>query len=406
MKKIKYWVLSIAILQGCSGIKLKNFNLPQPVDTTSRPIELQEKKVFHAGDVSADNLFDGARLNDFTRVNDSTYQAVILPENEPINASPHYAFRIQSDKEQSVYLQLTYPTHQHRYWPKLSKDGINWQPIDSTNFKLTADGKNAELALQIDKHPLWIAAQEIQNSEHNLSWAKSLSTDPRVHFRIAGKSKLGRDLLLLDLYDGSPQKKEMLVIVSRQHPPEVTGYLAMKSFVETLLGDTRIAKDFIKKYRILVFPMANPDGVDLGHWRHNAGGIDLNRDWAFYRQEEIKILVNTIVNTAKADQNKVILGLDFHSTQEDLYYTLPAEARPGLYPFKNYWLDAINGALPDYTPDEHPDPFGQPVTKTWFYNQFNADAVIYEIGDETSRDFIRQKAQVAADEMMKLLILR
>lgn len=406
MKKYLIPLICLLIFQGCNSLRLKNFSLPQPVDTTSKPIQTQEKKTFTTHGINADNLFDGARLNDFSQVNDTTYAAVILPENEPINASPHYAFRIASDTPKNIYLRLLYPTHSHRYWPKLSTDGENWQPIDSTDFRLIDNEKNAELKLEIGPRPLWIAAQELQNSTHNKNWAMTMANDTRVNYKVAGKSKLGRDLVLLDIYDGQPVNKEMIVIISRQHPPEITGYLAMKTFVETLLENNPMARDFIKKYRILVFPMANPDGVDLGHWRHNAGGIDLNRDWAFYRQDEINTIVNHIVDTAKKDKNKVILGLDFHSTQEDLYYTLPVEARPGLYPFKKYWLQSIDNALPNYTPDEHPDPFGQPVTKTWFYYQFNADAVIYEIGDETPRPFIRQKAATAALEMMKLLILR
>ena len=39
---------------------------------------------------------------------------------------------------------------------------------------------------------------------------------------------------------------------------------------------------------VIVYPLMNPDGVDEGHWRHNTGGIDLNRDWAHYNQPETR----------------------------------------------------------------------------------------------------------------------
>ena len=50
----------------------------------------------------------------------------------------------------------------------------------------------------------------------------------------------------------------------------------------------------------------NPDGVDLGHWRHNAGGIDLNRDWSVYNQKEIKTTVDFISKTLKENNSKTV----------------------------------------------------------------------------------------------------
>jgi len=395
------------LIAGCSSIKLKTFEYPDPVDTNSREISYQDKKTYSINDaVFADNQFDGARLNDFTQVNDSTFQVTILPENEPINKSPHYAFRIWSSQPQTLYVQLNYPTTKHRYVPKLSTDGEHWKPIDSMNYQLIDSAKNALLRLNVENKKLWVSAQELKTSVEASNWSKQIANHKDVRFKTIGKSKLKRDLVGLDIYNGNPENKELIVILSRQHPPEVSGYLAMQSFVEEILKENRLQKDFRTNYRILVFPLLNPDGVDLGHWRHNAGGIDLNRDWAYYRQEEIKTIVNFIVNTAKASKNKVILGLDFHSTQEDLYYSFSDDMHSEIYPFKDYWMGAIDDALPNYTPDDQPFPLSQPISKGWFFKQFNAESLTYEIGDETPRDFIKLKAQVAAREMMKLLILR
>ena len=402
-----FYVCFLFLITGCASIKLKTFEFPEPVDTSTKKIAYQEKKEFSINDTFfADNQFDGARLNGFTQLNDSTVQVTILPENEPINQSPHYAFRIWAQQPQSVYVKLNYPTSKHRYIPKLSQDGQHWKAIDSTNYQLIDSAQNALLKLHLTDKKLWVAAQELKTSTEALQWAKQLATHKDVRFRMIGKSKLQRDMIALDMYDGDPKGRDIIVVLSRQHPPEVTGYLAMQSFVDELLKDNRLAKDFRKKYRILVYPLLNPDGVDLGHWRHNAGGVDLNRDWAYYRQEEVKNVVNDIVNTAKKSKNKVVLGLDFHSTQEDLYYSFSDDMHSSIYPFKDYWMKGIDDAIPNYTPDDRPFPLNQPISKGWFYKQFNAESLTYEIGDETPRDFIDLKARVAAREMMKLLILR
>jgi hypothetical protein len=51
-------------------------------------------------------------------------------------------------------------------------------------------------------------------------------------------------------------------------------------------------------------------------------------------------------------------------------------------------------------------PIKNPSSQSWFFKQFMAESISYEIGDETPRNFVELKAQIAAREMMKLLILK
>ena len=277
-------------------------------------------------------------LNNFEKINDSIFRATILPENEPINASPHYGFHIWSSEIRDIYLQLYYPTAKHRYWPKYSFDDKNWYRLDSTQVNLIKGDSLVELKIQLSPKKMKIAAQEIRNSAYVRSWVNKQASNRDVKYKTIGKSKLNRDLMMLEIGSGLAEEKEVILLFSRQHPPEVTGYLAIEAFVEELLKDSRLANDFRAKYRILVFPLLNPDGVDLGHWRHTAGGIDLNRDWAYYRQPEAKIVANYIIDYINENSNDVILGIDFHSTFNDLYYTLQDDMRSKIYPFKDYWM--------------------------------------------------------------------
>ncbi len=393
---------------GCRSYQATTFDFPNPVDTTTKPITPQEKKVYQpvGQNVFAHNQFDGARLNDFQWVQKDTFRVTISPENQPINNSAYYAFKLWSTIPQSIILELNYTEGNHRYPPKISLDGENWQRMDSTKTRLASDSVNAYLQIPVSPDTLWVAAQELQTSTHIKQWCQQQAQSTSgVQYQVVGKSKLGREIPLLDICQGEPKGKDVIIILSRQHPPEVTGYFAMQAFVEEILADTRLSNDFRKKFRLLVFPLMNPDGVDLGHWRHNAGGIDLNRDWAYYHQPETRQVADFSAKTTRRNKSKVILGLDFHSTWYDIFYTnqQPAKNLPG---FKDYWLFGIKTANAAFDIVESPSNVGAPVSKGWFLTQFEAEGITYEIGDETSRGLIREKGRISAIEMMELLIYK
>ncbi len=394
----------ILVLAGCKSTKLLKHNFPTPVDTGDQTISYQEKKTYTIDGLSASNQFDAARMNDFVQLNDSTFRVTILPENEPINKSPHYAFLLSSDKERAIDLELYYGAYKHRYYPKLSYDKKLWTPIDSIAFDTLKAGNIATLRLKLDQRPLYIAAEEIKDCKHTRSWMQQLATKHKLQLSTIGKSKLDRDMLFMDIGSGNKNDKPTIVLMSRAHPPEISGYMAMEAFVEELLRDSPLSNNFRSKYRLMLYPLLNPDGVDLGHWRHNAGGIDLNRDWANYKQAEISTVANHIIREVNNYKNKVIMGIDFHSTQEDVIYTHTDNVKSSITPFKDLWIQAMDDDALQLNPNEEAYDLGKPMTKGWFFLQFGAEGIIYEVGDETDREFLKYKAEVAAREMMKLLV--
>jgi len=393
-------------LVACKSSKvLTEHAFPSPVDTQDRAILLQEKKLYSIDGIQLSNQFDGARANDFTKVNDSTYRVSILPENEPINESPHYAFWINAPEGATIDLEIYTGDYKHRYWPKMSISDSPYEPMDSTTFDTLKAGNIATLRdLALGREQLYIAAQELRPSSYTKSWIANLtSAHPHVKTNTVGQSKLGRDIDYLDLGEGLSDDKPALLIFSRTHPPEISGYMAMERFVEEILQDNTLANAFRKKFRILAYPLINPDGVDLGHWRHNAGGIDLNRDWGKFRQAEPRIVATHVLQQTRAHNNEVLLGLDFHSTQEDVIYTHTANRVSKIFPFKDLWIQALSDQ--GYGPNEEAYDLSSPMTKGWFYLEFGAEAIIYEVGDETDRTYLKEKAAFAAREMMKLLVL-
>lgn len=387
----------------CCGPKKIDFE--RPVDTTSRPIEFQVKKNFDfpMHQISFNNQFDGARINGVSKINDSVFKITVKPENEPINNSPYYSFELSSQSTQTIYLKFNYPKgYSHRYIPKQ-----NW----GDGWKLTEDKDiiiiNNQTLFRLNKvfGTGLISAQEIQNSNHVKNWIKTISKNKSyIKWDTVGKTNLGKPLWVLDIKKGPPNDKPLLLFFTRQHPPEVTGYFAFKSFIEELISDSPIAKAFFKKYRVLAFPLINPDGVDLGHWRHNASGVDTNRDWGRYRQPEIKSIVKFIHKIKKRDNNKIVMGLDFHSTYYDVFYTNVERESTPFPKFLDQWFEGMEKNIPNYKVNEKASNSTQPVSKGWLLYGNKAIGVTYEIGDETPREKIDLIGKTSANILMKLLI--
>ncbi|WP_163325795.1 M14 family metallopeptidase [Draconibacterium mangrovi] len=384
----------------------------QKVSTLTRPIQYQLKKTFDVGNgIFLSNEFDGARLNGVALTGENEVTVLITPENTPINESPWYAFKIWSDTEKEILLKITYNEgFGHRYYPKISTDGKNWIPIDSTVYLAdtasVARGESpnfCEFTLAINSDTTWIAAQELIVSKDIYEWAGVLAEKSHVSLDALGKSKEGRSIKYLQI--GNPESKKMLMVLSRQHPPEVTGWLAMKAFTEELCATNALSKKFRDEYCIYVVPCVNPDGVDNGHWRHGAGGIDLNRDWEDFNQSETQA-VRKFMQDKVAEQRKFYFIIDFHSTYEDIYYTIAPELKgnmPGIVP---KIIQAMAEDIPGYDPNIRPNAADvERINSTVsIFHEFGAEAVTYEVGDDTPRELIRKKGEFTAINLMKIML--
>lgn len=380
---------------------LKTFDLPVPVDTKTKEIKLQKRQTYNVDGVYASNEFKGARLNGFYKSNDSVF-ALITPEISPVNDSPWYAFKLWSDtnKDQEVYLK--YKHGKHRYYPKLSDDFKEWKAIDSSRVEVL-DSVTVKLNVPIGTTPIYVAAQPVQNSEMVNSWLTQKAEHANVKLTTIGSSSGNKAINRIEI--GNTEGNPTICIIGRQHPPEVTGWFAQKEFVDFLLKDYDLNKAFLKEFNIIVYPLLNPDGVDEGHWRTGLGGVDLNRDWAYYYQPETKQAATSIIEYANTYKSDVILGVDFHSTYYDVFYENHDPSFNLTIPnFKSEWIDAIKESMPYEEFKVSEIEMGKPISMDWFSRQFGAAGVTYEIGDNTEKENIRLKAENAATSMMYLLL--
>ncbi|MGM0377495.1 MAG: M14 family metallopeptidase [Bacteroidota bacterium] len=382
------------------------------MNTETVPIQFQNKGTFDLGNgVFCSNNFDGARLNGVVLTKDTLITVLVTPENTPINSSPWYAFKLWSEVEQEITLKLSYTEgYFHRYRPKLSNDGLYWEQIDSTQYTIDYNNQqkpvSASLNLQIGPDTLWISAQELITSSHVDKWISGLESNSFVTKTKIGESHAGRPINALKI--GESDDNKFILILSRQHPPEITGFLAMQAFVETICTKNEIADSFRGIYNAYVIPLANPDGVNNGHWRHNNGGIDLNRDWSDFNQPETRAIRDYVEQLVDSTSGKVVFFIDFHSTWEDIYY-INHGAEAGNIPGLVQEMIRLTGdEFPGYSPnikslsDENNNT--RITSDSYFFSTYGAQSLTYEVGDNTPRAFIRKKAEVSAMKMMELLI--
>jgi len=389
---------------------------PTPlVSTKTKPVQKQWRGTWALNDstVFLSNAFEGARLNGVAHDSLEHYSLWITAENTPINPSPWYAFKIWGKTPKEVTLKLSYQNSRSRYYPKLSKDGLHFKALDSSRYKpinpgegefgINAAPEMIEMTIPIDKEPIWVAAQELYTSTSVQKWIDSLSNKPFVINYEIGKSREGRPIQLMEIKEGDTKKS--LMVITRQHPPEVTGFLAMKSFMETLTGDSEQAIRFRSRFTIFSVPLVNPDGVDNGHWRHNMGGIDLNRDWQAFHQPETHA-VRDFLKKKSGEGHDFVFGVDFHSTWDDIYYPLDTTVTGQRGQIVFDWMQNINKRLPAKKTNVIASKKLYPtmVSRNHFFAVYDMPSLVFELGDNTPRSFIKEKGKVAAEELMRLLL--
>lgn len=346
--------------------------------------------------ISFDKNFSGGRFTSCQELDKNRFLLTLRPENTPINNSPWYAFKVKAKTPERIDVVLQVEGGDHRYPPKMSKNGLNWRLIE---HHISQD--KMMFSIDVVQEPTWISAQEILSNEDYVNWGKSLASIYDITHDIQGWSVQERPLYKL-VHHG--KGKEWLVILGRQHPPEVTGALALLPFSETVLCDIPIAKKFRDRFNIVIFPNLNPDGVYMGNWRHNANGVDLNRDWKAFKQPEVAT-VHKFLETLLAKGEKISMAVDFHSTHKEIFYTMPQDYGMEKPMMVVDWLNALDKRYPNFSVIQRPgnNPKSA-VSKQYFADVHNIHAITYEMGDKTDREFITKLAQDAALTLMETML--
>ena len=130
---------------------------------------------------------------------------------------------------------------------------------------------------------------------------------------MAGKTVLDENNYVLEL------EQELVgasVVSCRQTTPTRSSrrhLFRFNTFIWNCWETVRSRRKFRTQFNIYAFPLLNPDGADMGMWRHNANGKDLNRDWVEFSQPETQTVRDYL--DGKVDDGKNIqFAVDFHTS--------------------------------------------------------------------------------------------
>ena len=340
--------------------------------------------------------FEGASRSVCYVESERTLSILVTPEHlPPINPSPWYAFRYSAEEGGNLTVHVRYLGARHRYAPKWRGRG------DPSALSVVVAKDASSVSITLPPGEGVVSGQPLLTSVHYDNLLAQLTKNGGGSRIVIGQSHDRRPIEAVRL--GSADAPRLVLMLGRQHPPEVTGAFAMDAFVLKIAELVRNGSINGKEFQFLIVPLLNPDGVARGHWRGNLGGTDLNRDWGIFKQPETRA-VNDWLASLPA-QVRPALMLDFHSTNRNLFYVQGDEANAQGKAFLTAWLAGKESAFAGYPFKIEPrdaNP-GSGTTKNWFSATYGIPAYTYEVGDDSDLAAVRAAAEALAQNLIPSL---
>jgi Zinc carboxypeptidase len=392
MRRAEYSrLLTIWLVMGAGTVAQAQ---PSPHPSGQRPLPAQSGcKTVH-GSVHFD--FDGASRSSCYVEDDRTVSIVVTPEHlPPINPSPWYAFRYTAAKGGKLTVHVRYLGAKHRYAPKWQGKG------DATAMSVAVAQDGSAVAITLPPGEGVVSSQPLVTGENYKKLLRRIANAGGGRTIRLGHSHDQRAVEGVRL--GQADAPRLIILLGRQHPPEVTGAIALDAFALKIAALLRGGAIDAQRYQVLIVPLLNPDGVARGHWRANLGGVDLNRDWGAFSQPETRAVRDWLARLPSTV--KPALMLDFHSTQRNIFYVQGDSAAEAGKAFLSAWLGGKESALADYPFSIEPrdaNP-GAGTTKNWFHATYAIPAYTYEVGDGSNPATVRNAAELLAQSLVPAL---
>ncbi len=140
--------------------------------------------------------------------------------------------------------------------------------------------------------------------------------------RSIGKTVQDRDIWELEITSESPgvESRQRVTIHARTHPHEIQAWWVVENVIEYLLSDDPYAAHLREKIRFHIYPMYNPDGVELQTTRYNANGVDLEREWDKEDAEPEPVALKGRFQEFMNSSQPIKVALNLHSSSNPERY--------------------------------------------------------------------------------------
>ena len=289
--------------------------------------------------------------------------------------------------------QCAYPKGWEGYLINASYDRQNWFRID-TQF----DGQVMSTRITPQSQQVYFAYFEPYSHERHLDLLGSAATSEHVEVQHLGQTLDGRDMTLLRITDAQSatpvEQKRNIWLIARQHPGEAMAEWFAEGFVERLLeGADPVARVLLARCVFYVVPNMNPDGAVRGNLRTNAGGANLNREWAAPSLEKSPEVFHVRL---KMQEVGVDLSLDAHGDEGlPCNFVVGTEGTPGYSPrieaLENAFKSAWQATCPDFQTAQGygrtaPGAANPTLATNWVGQQFNCLAFTIEMPFKDNAD--------------------
>ncbi len=148
---------------------------------------------------------------------------------------------------------------------------------------------------------------------------EALNNPELVHFEVLGKSQQGREIALVAVTKTLSPDAPAIYFNGTHHGNERASTEAILAFVSFLVREQNSpgVDRLLRRYRVLLQPMVNPDGHAL-NLRTDSRGLDPNRDYATPNKPEKEAfqLVETRLVRDLMKRERVVASAAFHSGLE------------------------------------------------------------------------------------------
>lgn len=225
--------------------------------------------------------------------------------------------------------------------PVYSYDQQTWTHFQQTSW----DEDAAELSIRLrpQKNVVWIAHTPPYTFSRLQRFSDEIADHPHFGSESVGTTLEGRPMPLWTIHDSSAARDKPVVwLMFRQHAWESATSWACEGAVRWLLGDSNDASALRKQVVWKIFPMADPDGAELGGVRFNRNGYDLNRNWDARNKAtmpEIHAQHSAVSDWLKAGGD-IDFFLTLHNTESSEYIEGPAQYRTFVNRFRTAMTEA------------------------------------------------------------------